>query len=550
MDDVVENPLLKTTDMLWVTIMSHGKEGYIYCSDGRKIKTELILNKFACVELKDKPKFIIFQACRGDDIDVRISRWVQVDDISHTRSKSCPIRKATRDPKWMDMLIVYSSVPGYQSHRDTWYGSWFIESLVRVFMDYACENELKLLLRDVGKVMNEIPHEEGHKQSIEISICGFHKILYFNPGLNNKVNSEKYPKVTSKLQTSVRNPDQRTKEDIHTPGLTNTDHNLDTDMRTSDYNTNTNIRTPGLTNTNYNLESRSYETKKIETGSHVICLQYDEEKIVAGLKNGEIKIYNKLTLKLEHVIQEHFDTVSCLQFSKNILLSGSWDKTVKIWSVIMSVSYVLLNTLKLDNGVRSLKYNFNDMLVTGTFLGELSAWKVNSPKDIKKTKVLHSGTYHYGCVDFDDTHIVNGCNKDIQVWSTRSLEQVTTMTGHWVYVLSLQICKQTVVSGSIDTTVRIWDMQTGHCFRVLEGHTGSVYCVKFDTERIISASWDGYIKIWKHKEALDPNIASDALCIRTFYKHKWPVNCLQFDYTQIVSGSSDKTIIIRNFQST
>ena len=36
-----------------------------------------------------------------------------------------------------DMLIVYSTIPGYVSYRDELNGSWFIQVLCEVFMNYA-----------------------------------------------------------------------------------------------------------------------------------------------------------------------------------------------------------------------------------------------------------------------------------------------------------------------------------------------------------------------------------------------------------------------------
>ena len=109
------------------------------------------------------------------------------------------------------------------------------------------------------------------------------------------------------------NPDH--KKYMHLPGFTYTNYNLGTGMRTPDteYKTKKNIHTPSLTNTDNILEKGIYKLQKIETGSDVWSLQYDDEKIVAGLRNGDIKINNKLTLKLDHVIKAYFNTVRCLQ---------------------------------------------------------------------------------------------------------------------------------------------------------------------------------------------------------------------------------------------
>ena len=317
---------------------------------------------------------------------------------------------------------------------------------------------------------------------------------------------------------------------------------------------NKDIHTPVLTNTDNNLERGSYKIQKLETGGIVTCLQYDHHKIVTGLSYGSIHIYNKQTLQREHKIQAHSKLVRCLQFNQNILMSGSDDKTVRIW--LNDGTYELLNTLKLDYSVWSLKCNFNNMLVTVTahsghlndfYKGQLSVWRIDSPTDVTLTKKFDKSRFNF-CVDFDDTHIVNGKGTNIQAWSTKSLELLKTLkTKNYYskYVLSLQLKNNLVVSGSKDKTVRIWDIETGQCLRKMEGHTSYVTCVRFDDKRIVSASKDKTIKMWDLAAALD-NGPSDRVCIRTLTTQIADTNfvlCLQFDETQIISGSGSKAII-------
>lgn len=38
-----------------------------------------------------------------------------------------------------DTLIAYATLPGYVSYRDMYNGSWFIQILCEVFMNFACE---------------------------------------------------------------------------------------------------------------------------------------------------------------------------------------------------------------------------------------------------------------------------------------------------------------------------------------------------------------------------------------------------------------------------
>ena len=98
------------------------------------------------------------------------------------------------------MLIAYSTLPGYVSNRDHFRGTWFIESICKVFMEQAKDTNLRDMLDEVGLVLSRYESEMGTKQSFSYdvssthgkicSIIGtlqvrhFYKKLFFNPGIN------------------------------------------------------------------------------------------------------------------------------------------------------------------------------------------------------------------------------------------------------------------------------------------------------------------------------------------------------------------------------
>ena len=62
--DFAEDPEQVNADMMILVVLSHGKDGHIYTSDGLKYETENIYRKFNnqnCPNLKGKPKFFIVQ---------------------------------------------------------------------------------------------------------------------------------------------------------------------------------------------------------------------------------------------------------------------------------------------------------------------------------------------------------------------------------------------------------------------------------------------------------------------------------------------------------
>lgn len=52
---------------------------------------------------------------------------------------------------YADMLVAYATLPGHAAFRDKITGSWFIQILCEVFMNYAYKTHLQDLLNVVKK---------------------------------------------------------------------------------------------------------------------------------------------------------------------------------------------------------------------------------------------------------------------------------------------------------------------------------------------------------------------------------------------------------------
>eukprot|EP00088_Acartia_fossae_P053910 TRINITY_DN6158_c0_g1_i2.p1 TRINITY_DN6158_c0_g1~~TRINITY_DN6158_c0_g1_i2.p1 ORF type:complete len:437 (-),score=95.93 TRINITY_DN6158_c0_g1_i2:1072-2382(-) len=185
-------------NMAIVAILSHGKDGIVYAADGQSIDMEYIyefFNNKNCPSLQGKPKFFIVQSCRGDMSDQGV---VEADSGASGHSDNKRKRKADTDkvqdgtdrgscskarPTWEDMIIAYSTIPGYASLRDHDRGTWFIQSLVEVFMEHAHNTELIDLLRMTSARLSEFENEQGEKQTCNIEMRHLYKRIYFNPGL-------------------------------------------------------------------------------------------------------------------------------------------------------------------------------------------------------------------------------------------------------------------------------------------------------------------------------------------------------------------------------
>ena len=306
-----------------------------------------------------------------------------------------------------------------------------------------------------------------------------------------------------------------------------------------------------------------------ENGSDVYCLQHDDDKIVTGLEDNTIKIWELRGMQCTHVLRGHTGPVLCLQYDEKVIITGSSDSTIRVWDVN---SGQMLNTLVQHRAdVLYLRFGSTTM-VTCSKDRTIAVWDIKSPKDIMLQRVLigHGGGVNVAV--FNDKYIVSGSgDQTIKVWQTSTSEFVRTLHGHRGGILCLQWRGNHVVSGSTDSTIRIWDFECGACLRLLEGHTELVTCIRFDDKRIVSGAYGGIIKVWDLEAALDPRTPENSLCLKTLsvhhrfhfgsqYGHLFRLQFgslsglqfgrlfgLQLDDFQIASSHHDGIILIRDF---
>ncbi|GAA6032308.1 hypothetical protein JCM8097_008111 [Rhodosporidiobolus ruineniae] len=132
------------------------------------------------------------------------------------------------------------------------------------------------------------------------------------------------------------------------------------------------------------------------------------------------------------VLSGHTDSITCLQVAEDlphpsfpVLMTGSWDRSVRIWN-----------------------------LETG-----------------KEVGVLRGHTRGVRALQFDALKLVTGSmDSTLKIWNWRTGECMRTLRGHRDAVICLTYDRQLLVSGSGDSTIRVWDFGTGEVY-TLRGHS-------------------------------------------------------------------------------
>ncbi|XP_036453651.1 caspase-23 [Colossoma macropomum] len=163
----------KLSDSCFVVFMSHGSASGlhgIFDLEGNDVfsTNEIFkhLNTPNCAGLRDKPKIILIQSCRGSD-----DGEVYVQDSGNQRLQT--------EHREKDFCCLRSCTPDTVSYRDKKKGSCFIQDIVEIFNQYAHQDHIEELFRKVLKKFKEThPTQMPCKERTTLS-----KRFYLFPGL-------------------------------------------------------------------------------------------------------------------------------------------------------------------------------------------------------------------------------------------------------------------------------------------------------------------------------------------------------------------------------
>ncbi|KAI0405649.1 quinon protein alcohol dehydrogenase-like superfamily [Xylaria palmicola] len=165
----------------------------------------------------------------------------------------------------------------------------------------------------------------------------------------------------------------------------------------------------------------------------------------------------------------HANGVTCLQFDDNMLATGSYDATIKIWNIEKGE---VVRTLQGHTmGIRALQFD-DRMLVSGSLDGTVKIWNW-------RTGVCINTLNHQGgviTVHMEGDLLASGSmDKSIKIFNFKT-QQSYSLRGHtdWVNQVRLDVTSRTLLSGSDDCTVKLWDLDSRTCIKTYEGHVGQV----------------------------------------------------------------------------
>ena len=200
---------------------------------------------------------------------------------------------------------------------------------------------------------------------------------------------------------------------------------------------------------------------------------------------GDFKQLKTLNASLIQKFQtDHEEAILCLHaITDEILATGSKDGVIKIWNIqINSQIASIQGHVGSVTCLKSIKALPSDLTSDKNVLKKLLTGKQEKPEMF----LLSGGGMP------DNTLIV---------WDYNKKEAITKMQGHNDSLTTIMALKdgQTVLTGSLDCSIRIWDISNSKELMIIKQHSGSVNSLILtkDHEKIVSAGSDKKMNIWK-----------------------------------------------------
>ncbi len=163
-----------------------------------------------------------------------------------------------------------------------------------------------------------------------------------------------------------------------------------------------------------------------EAGSGVYSLAVWENLLVSGHGGGKLRVWNVATGSLVCVVEGHGRRVSALVVCGSRLVSGSFDKCIKVWG-----------------------------------MGDVA------PSVCERTLAGHSG-WVWALAVWEGNVISGSDDWSVRVWDVETGKHDVTLEGHSDTVTGLVVHEDRLFSGSFDGTIRVWAARTWAALRVVE----------------------------------------------------------------------------------
>eukprot|EP00357_Protocruzia_adherens_P031747 CAMPEP_0115008104 /NCGR_PEP_ID=MMETSP0216-20121206/21674_1 /TAXON_ID=223996 /ORGANISM="Protocruzia adherens, Strain Boccale" /LENGTH=1245 /DNA_ID=CAMNT_0002375369 /DNA_START=220 /DNA_END=3957 /DNA_ORIENTATION=- len=229
----------------------------------------------------------------------------------------------------------------------------------------------------------------------------------------------------------------------------------------------------------------------------------DGTKIISAGQDARIVVWDKYNASIIYKLEGHTTYVLSLASKGSILVSGSTDKTIRVWDLEEGEQKRVLHFH--SKNVESVEFvtGSNDKVISASLDKSIRIFDINTGLQEYVIEGHTGGVYD---AQFSpDRRFVVSCSADKSVKLTKievdKMEQNRKgfHTGIIWGVSFSPDAKWYATSGS-DQLIKIWEYYTYNVKQTLKGHTAHVTTVFFlpDNKHVVSTSYDNTTRIWEY----------------------------------------------------
>jgi len=252
-----------------------------------------------------------------------------------------------------------------------------------------------------------------------------------------------------------------------------------------------------------NRQQRSINISNMALSS--MKLMPDGKTALIGSWDNNVYVYNLEYGKITATICAHDDAVSDICWNNKLLVTSSWDSTVKLWQYTPDVPVKrnlidkLIVCLDHDTGVNCISMNAsNTLLLSGTDDGQVYLWDIETHTLLSQFSIGSTAVFD---VDFSpDGKKFVCCGNDLQMFDVHTRSQLFNKNpGQEIRCLKWD--GSTILGGSSRGSLMVWDLMTAQLLKDLSHHTGAVSClaVSNDGTLVATGGEDKNIVIWQNR---------------------------------------------------
>jgi WD40 repeat protein len=273
-------------------------------------------------------------------------------------------------------------------------------------------------------------------------------------------------------------------------------------------------------NNTFNKISPNFHTSAIW---HLKYLPYKNGYVASASEDKTVNVWDTLTLVSIRKYTNHTSYVYSLdQIDNDTMVSGSQDRTIRIWKICTGETIKVINVNAYVYAVRVISIEYTQILCGKSGASNNLQIYNYETGDLIRTLNGHSNDVNSIEMLSDQSMASGGFDQSVIIWNISSYSINYNLTGHTKWVRCIKrLSSNLIASGDSGGLIIVWNWLTGERIFNLTGHTSLLFSNSldlYDDQTLVSGSLDKTVKFWnisngKLIRSIDASISISALAI-------------------------------------